>query len=438
MTTADTATRKRKQEFETPKVNTSWSDFVYSSPNSPQQHQQAQQQQHQQQQDFDLVDPIFSASNPQTNDFNMGDNRRHSVTVAEMHFHSFDKQHQYNNESLEQLLNSNNNSLPSSWSSSSSSTEQQQQLQQQPLLHRRAMSLRLDNLHQPPQPQQTQPIDMQHRASISSNSIASPTTPAFFSPSFLDALKQDDDMMLDQHHHQQQHHFDNGNHHFSDDLIHDFMMNQQQQQQQQQTITPSVISTGDDEVNNLTNWLLNQPQQPQQQQHNFYQQKRKSSTSSTSSSMSTHSPPHQQQQQSPSPINYQPQQVHPSIPEEGEGEENDDQQQDYPRNTKQMIDQHISARMIQGTNNASMMKPLIHKYLDTFENERKIMILTSKVAQKSYGTEKRFVANIYHTFLSPKKKKKTNITFTDSYAHLHRLYFLVQVLGGQEMDLPPL
>ncbi|KAI8079059.1 beta-trefoil DNA-binding domain-containing protein [Gilbertella persicaria] len=37
------------------------------------------------------------------------------------------------------------------------------------------------------------------------------------------------------------------------------------------------------------------------------------------------------------------------------------------------------------------MKPLIQKYLTSFEDERRILILTSRVAQKSYGTEKRFL-----------------------------------------------
>lgn len=329
MTSTDN-TRKRKQEFVEPKpINTSWTDFVYSSPNSPQQQQQ-------QQQDFD------SMFNQVNND------RRHSVSVGEMHFHSFDKPG-WNNNELEQVITNGGNSLPSSWSSTSSDNNNNV-----PIIHRRAMSLRLDNL--PIQPS-TQPIDM-HRASIST---ASPTTPAFFSPSFLDALKQDDDIMMDNS-------FEN-HHSFSDDLIHNFMMNQQQQQS---TITPSVISTGD-EVNNLTNWLLNQSSSP------TTQLKR----SSTCSSIST-SPPPPINNPSPSPpISIQSfKKQHPSIPEE------EDEDMDFQdKNRIKPLD--ISSRIIQGSNNASIMKPLVQKYLATFQDERKVVIHTSKVAQKSYGTEKR-------------------------------------------------
>lgn len=366
MTTTADNTRKRKQEFLEPKpINTSWSDFVYSSPNSPNQ-QQAQdfnldnmfQQQHQQQQDYD------------------SHSRRHSVTVGEMHFHSFDKLG-WNNNEIEQLLTSGNNSLPSSWSSNSSGTVDQNG-GGVPIIHRRAMSLRLDNLpiHQQHQQQQnTQPIDM-HRASIST---ASPTTPAFFSPSFLDALKHDDDMVMD-------HTFDT-NHNFSDDLIHDFMMNHQQQQQS--TITPSVISTGDD-VNSLTNWLLNPPNNTNTNNHPILN-KRKSSSSS--SSLST-SPPIQHNATPSPPSSIQAyQQQHPSIPEE----EDEDADFEGKTRSKQM---DISSRIVQGTNNAAMMKSLIQKYLSTFEDERKVMILTSKVAQKSYGTEKRFLCPPPSTLLS--------------------------------------
>ncbi|KAI9267252.1 hypothetical protein EDC94DRAFT_602740 [Helicostylum pulchrum] len=367
-------TRKRKQEFVEPKpINTCWSDFVYSSPNSPQQQQNIQQQQQQniqhQQQDFNL-DTIFH---------NQHDHRRHSVSVGDMQFHSLDKLG-WNNNELEQLLTGGSgNSLPSSWSSSSSMTVDNGgngNNNNAPIIHRRAMSLRLDNLPIHHQQHSTEPIDM-HRASIST---ASPTTPAFFSPSFLDALKQDDEMMVDNS-------FESA-HHFSDDLIHDFMMNQQQQQQQQQqsTITPSVISTGD-EVNNLTNWLLNQPP-------TITTTKRKSCSSSSSSSTS---PLHNA---SPSPPatttsiqTYQ--QQHPSIPEE---EDEEDIDLEARNRNKQQLD--ISSRVLQGTHNASTLKPLVQKYLLTFENERKITILTSKVAQKSYGTEKRFLCPPPSTVLS--------------------------------------
>lgn len=295
MTSTDN-TRKRKGEFVEPKpINTSWTDYVYSSPNSPQQ-----------QQDYDHI--LNQVNNE----------RRHSVSVAEMNFHSFDKLNWNSNE----LALSGGNSLPSSWSSSSSD---------HPMIHRRAMSLRLDNLP-------LQQSDM-HRASIST---ASPTTPAFFSPSFLDALKHEDDMMDTSFEHP-----------LTDDLIQNFMMNQQS------TITPSVINTG--EVNNLTNWLLNQ----------------------SSPTKRSASPP-------ASPI-YQKQ--HPSIPEE-----EDEDMMELDKNRIKQLD--IPSRIaVQGSNSDAIMKPLVQKYLSTFQDERKIMIHTSKVAQKSYGTEKRY-----------KKKRNENKT----------------------------
>ncbi|CEP06970.1 hypothetical protein [Parasitella parasitica] len=377
MATDNTTARKRKQE--------NWSDFVYSSPNSPQQQLgYSQQQQQQQHHDFN-IDSIFTAA-PHEHENNAG-SRRHSVAVGEMHFHSFDKPHGFHD--LEQLLGA---SLPSSWSSSSSggSTVQNSNTNVDMIPHRRALSLRLDT--------PTQPIDM-HRASMST---ASPTTPAFFSPSFLDALKQEDDIMFD------------SNNHFSDDIIHDFMMSTSAPATASSvaarasttsiatttattTITPSVISTGDD-VNNLTNWLLNQPTA------NNNVVKRKSSTASTTASsaspssssvhiMSTPSPPS-------APMTSLYQQQHPSIPEE----------EDEDIDTNLLRNSTINSRIMQGANNASIMKPLIQKYLATLEDERKIVILTSKVAQKSYGTEKRFLCPPPSTVLSGASWHTTNPT----------------------------
>lgn len=364
MATDNSTTRKRKQE--------NWSDFVYSSPNSPQQplshHHHPPPQPHH---DFNM-DSIFTAAPHEHHDQANAGSRRHSVTVGEMHFHSFDKPHGYHD--LEQLLGA---SLPSSWSSSSSSASTIQQNHHHHnnnidvMPHRRAMSLRLDT--------PTQPIDM-HRASIST---ASPTTPAFFSPSFLDALKQEDDIMFD------------SNHQFSDDMIHDFMMSTSAPNASAaataaattSTITPSVISTGDD-VHNLTNWLLNQPAA------NSNVVKRKSSTTSTNTSSTSPSSPSVHMASTPSPPSASMtslyQQQHPSIPEE----------EDEDIDTNLLRNSTVNSRIIQGNSNAAIMKPLIQKYLGTLEDERKVIILTSKVAQKSYGTEKRFLCPPPSTVLS--------------------------------------
>ncbi|KAL9547626.1 hypothetical protein MBANPS3_006073 [Mucor bainieri] len=59
------------------------------------------------------------------------------------------------------------------------------------------------------------------------------------------------------------------------------------------------------------------------------------------------------------------------------------------------ISSSVSSRMMQGMVNAVKMKPAIQAYLhadDPIEaGERTVIIMTSKVAQKSYGTEKRFL-----------------------------------------------
>lgn len=158
---------------------------------------------------------------------------------------------------------------------------------------------------------------MDHRSSIST---ASPSTPGFFSPSFLDTLKHE-------------------NEYISDDVFQEMML--------QPTITPSAINKH--QTDNLTNWLLNQPAT----------KRRKPSPTTI---LSTPSPPY------PSTIL----------------EEEDDDEQSHNQ------DHIVASRIIQGEHNVSIIKPLIEKYITShYENERKVMIFTSKVAQKSYGTEKR-------------------------------------------------
>lgn len=54
--------------------------------------------------------------------------------------------------------------------------------------------------------------------------------------------------------------------------------------------------------------------------------------------------------------------------------------------------QHVlNARLLQHAVNEARMKPIIRNYLSNHyaDEERTVIILTSKVAQKSYGTEKR-------------------------------------------------
>jgi hypothetical protein len=61
--------------------------------------------------------------------------------------------------------------------------------------------------------------------------------------------------------------------------------------------------------------------------------------------------------------------------------------------TTSRISSSVSSRMMQGMVNAVKMKPAIQAYLHADNpieaGERTVIIMTSKVAQKSYGTEKR-------------------------------------------------
>ena len=57
------------------------------------------------------------------------------------------------------------------------------------------------------------------------------------------------------------------------------------------------------------------------------------------------------------------------------------------------ISTSVTSRMTQGIVNTARMKPAIQNYLEANDpieaGERTVIIMTSKVAQKSYGTEKR-------------------------------------------------
>lgn len=64
----------------------------------------------------------------------------------------------------------------------------------------------------------------------------------------------------------------------------------------------------------------------------------------------------------------------------------------------------MNARLLQHAVNAAKMKPIIRNYLLGYGDEKTVVILTSKVAQKSYGTEKRYTKN--KNITQRKKKKK--------------------------------
>lgn len=353
--------------------------------------------------------------------------RRHSVAVGELDFHSFDTTRntfdmQHFDNDLQRLL-----AMPSSCSPSTSSgtstgtavtTSGDQVMPQAP--HKRTASLRLETS-----------LPMQQE----STGVTSPSTPAFFSPGFLEALYSDEDkntsfllsgdpnasftppMPLTSTPDQQQQPMvpisssapASSNHH-------DFLLQHHAvttHTATEATIAPSAISNNDMHAG-ITPWMMNQQQEPVYHQ----KQSRRSScmrsppgSPSNTSTMSSSSPsppitPMQPGYGSGYDIignnSFKQQQLqHATIPEEDEEMTLDRQnvatmttwtpeQQQRFRASKSSL---VTARMLQGANTASVLKPHIQQYLmsnnPAGSGERTVMILTSKVAQKSYGTEKR-------------------------------------------------
>ncbi|KAI7886816.1 LAG1-DNAbind-domain-containing protein [Lichtheimia hyalospora FSU 10163] len=229
------------------------------------------------------------------------------------------------------------------------------------------------------------------------------TTPSLFSPSFLESLQQDDDQSPHPQHEfmQQDHHQHSAG----------FSLHHHQQQQQptctdwsQHDHTFPEFTTPNFSVDTMM------PDRARTNSHNdslhFFASSSTSTTStpppplSPTRSMSSPSPMYGRLsnlslRSRPNSASSNTQQLPPpTIPEED----------DYSRtvSTYDMSRQFkgsglvtASSRMLHNNANAARLRPIINSYLQSPDpaaaGEKMVIIMTSKVAQKSYGTEKRFL-----------------------------------------------
>ncbi|KAI7901420.1 uncharacterized protein BX663DRAFT_514350 [Cokeromyces recurvatus] len=347
MFTTTTDNRKRKQDhhLSSSMPTSSWSDFIYSSPSSP----SIENNLH-----FNF-DTLFDQ---QQLDQSGSNSRRHSVAVGEMDYHSFDFIKQdiniipaTNNNSvwddIQVLLNSTNTSGFTDLLSNTTIDRP---------IHKRTLSLREDN---------------PHYATLLSPALSTITTTSssssnFFNSSFLDALVANENndtatIMSDVT--------------FNDDLL------KFTNSSSTSTITPSAITN---EINTMADWLLEQQEvKEKEKEKEKQQQKRQRRNSSTNSpisptmasSLSSMSPSPPITPMQPVSLGFE------LICQQEWGE----QQPSFNKNSL------ISARIVQGETIAFSLKPLIQEYLVQNNGERTVIVLTSRVAQKSYGTEKRFL-----------------------------------------------
>ncbi|GAA5801505.1 hypothetical protein HPULCUR_006953 [Helicostylum pulchrum] len=395
-----TESRKRKQQDDCKVLSSSmpntssWSDFIYSSPSSPCNENENNQ--------FNF-DSFFEQHQLHIDPNNQSgtNSRRHSVAVGEMDYHSFDFSKQELNvltsndnapwDELQLLLNSTNN----------------QQHNDRPI-HKRTMSLREDD---------------PTFATLLSPTNTTTTSSNFFSTSFLEALVAENNSAggggvgIGCRDFQSEDSSNGDSATIMSDLS--FMDSASDLLSQPgdflklantidvfnnntNTITPSAITN---EINNMADWLLEQQQVKQMHSQSQKRQRRSINSLSPvspthtigSSSLSSLSPSPPITPMQPASLGFEPIPFQQPQPCSNQKEDWDIDHQLSNINNKSGI---ISARILQGQNTASSLKPLIQDYLIRRDiqdrslpvtGERTVMVLTSRVAQKSYGTEKRFL-----------------------------------------------
>lgn len=457
--------RKRKQE------PGSLSDYVYSSPNSPSHPLNLPNDVMDHGYPFGVDPTLTTFEYPPVNDYasqhqqqpsagidpfsnNHGFNsRRHSVAVGEMDYHYHPTYHSDNSATDHHDVSSNSlpfmkqepldgmnwgntdfqhlfggTSLPSSFSSHSSGAtfDSINALDQPPATHQRTLSLRLDNLP-----------SSHHQ---DHGTCASPTTPVFFSSSFMDSLSastttEDDGNSFSTYSMAASVPLEASTHgssllpvtHSTDpiqfplstpypqhqplehdvDLSSGYMIHPDQLALQQHT--PTLWMADSTSPTSLTKRASISKRRPSTKTTTTTQSSPPSSPATTTSTCSP-SPPITPSQHLSTFDSSFPHHSHPSIPEEDDEPatqgfkaartatpsttfDEEDSITDRTNADRRAKNNLVSARIVQGANSAAQLKPLIQRYLLSDDpsacGEHSVTLLTSRVAQKSYGTEKR-------------------------------------------------
>lgn len=393
-----TESRKRKQQDDCKLLSSSmpntssWSDFIYSSPSSPCNENENNQ--------FNF-DSFFEQHQLHIDPNNQSgtNSRRHSVAVGEMDYHSFDFSKQELN-----VLTSNDNAP---WDDLQLLLNSTNHHNDRPI-HKRTMSLREDD---------------PTFASLLSPTNTMTTSSNFFSTSFLEALVAENSSVGGRDFQSEDSSNDSAtiisDLSFMDsasDLLSqpgDFLKLANNNtdafnNHQSNTITPSAITN---EINNMADWLLEQQQVKEMHSQSQKRQRRSinslspvSPTHTIGSSLSSLSPSPPITPMQPASLGFEPIPFQQPQPSSNQKEDWDINHQLSNINNKSGI---ISARILQGQNTASSLKPLIQDYLIRRDiqdrslpvtGERTVMVLTSRVAQKSYGTEKRYFKIFFFSY----------------------------------------